>query len=1373
MITRHASAVLLALYAFLASPVLAQNKSWIGVDEPLRSGQWLVAENRQFFAIMQANGDFAIYRGSGPADNKGLIWNTAFTGPGNDFFAIVQKDGSFVIYRGTGPNDNRGFLWGPRIVAEGGQFFLQLENSGDLALHAGAGPQNRGQLLWLNRFPYFPYLSREDKLSGQINPLQFRQHTDFELIWKDENDGGRSDVALWRAKDLPAGYVRLGDYAQTNYDPPALPMMIVKDDLDLVAPPTDYDLVWSYAYAATPVSIWYPRAPAGFVAMGCVAQKGLDKPPLDLLRCVRQELVSESLPIQIWSDQDENRGDYILTLADGAESAHRVASIKYLSDDGSHWEGFLVGAKIRNNIYSGPHQSHWSSGMIVRDWADKVWGVDLTLFRLFHVYSRQPNNDPPKFEDNYFTDYLRYKELNGDNMGVRILPTSEFLFIYGIDASTQSLAANTFMASTIENRPTPRAAVDPRPGSVASNPTQLDQPMTAFTFRNVNPDEITRRAVARYRETTARIQQRALAAGTDARNRRVEEVRRDESQNEQNCGLPELTALALVRQKIQLRAQQLEAARLRAVELAKQIDPASIDLRVSLNAKFEASKPQLPQAPPTPQINQPNPGLCDTIAKAGRILLRDIPELAALDQIELGADVWLENARCYSGELHYAATITNQEFVHQYRAFTGRATINVKNLGSVTADVIILNRYKELTEPNVTLTFILDPNALRSRFSVLGRPPFNEFAFSKCGIMVAHKMQSWKLSELPDQIRVQFRQVIDADEYEIKAEPGVNALMSVSAGQSGQLRWILNVLQAAPQTVLFHGIIPTSGRQEDYRFIAEPMTTLKPAAFTDKIETGPPWIVATAKPSIEMLAYMSVIVPPRDMKLKFRGYMSAAQGDGVLLAGAIEGDWLEPLEIPGLKMTSVAISGRVGDAPSIGLGGGVLLAGDPTQVSMEIPVTENISSAAFSGTKKNLGLADILRVQAGMIEVATNGRVQNPDFRNPDFPVEQFELHDVQFMAARYDNPLLKVQQGITLRGKLFFNSLELGEIDFRCQARSGVVAKSYMRGFDFGPIAVSGGGPDERRGTGDDGPMFEIVHWKQTEHPYELEQNFYIDGYARVFGSLLDAHFKLGRTRLELNLEGKMKDLYLIEMSRLADFNFAAGFNGPAMPELVMTGNFRADFIHPLQQQIDGLLLSRVPADIKGLNFKYQFNVCQAGFDVRLSDINQGIIPNLKIDAISWGQKLQVTAPFNFNDPGGSMNALAQKCAEAAAGRATALQGELQKLFTQAGRVLASFPIEEHVAHFETSIRANAQSRATDAQNFTQRALANQPAALEAVSRHANDYKGVMARISSGAEQQLQEQKNRIEEAFRNATGSGAGTVKNIIKKGKPKWHR
>jgi hypothetical protein len=69
--------------------------------------------NQPYFVSMQSDGHLCEYKGTGPADNRGLVGcsPSGAGGPIGRYFAALQGDGNLVIYKGGGPADNRGWIW--------------------------------------------------------------------------------------------------------------------------------------------------------------------------------------------------------------------------------------------------------------------------------------------------------------------------------------------------------------------------------------------------------------------------------------------------------------------------------------------------------------------------------------------------------------------------------------------------------------------------------------------------------------------------------------------------------------------------------------------------------------------------------------------------------------------------------------------------------------------------------------------------------------------------------------------------------------------------------------------------------------------------------------------------------------------------------------------------------------------------------------------------------------------------------------------------------------------------------------------------------------------------------------------------------------
>ena len=69
--------------------------SILKVGEYLAAGDYLQSPNGSFYAAMQHDGNFCIYRGRGPDHPHKYLWGSQKLGSGGKFFALMQDDGNF------------------------------------------------------------------------------------------------------------------------------------------------------------------------------------------------------------------------------------------------------------------------------------------------------------------------------------------------------------------------------------------------------------------------------------------------------------------------------------------------------------------------------------------------------------------------------------------------------------------------------------------------------------------------------------------------------------------------------------------------------------------------------------------------------------------------------------------------------------------------------------------------------------------------------------------------------------------------------------------------------------------------------------------------------------------------------------------------------------------------------------------------------------------------------------------------------------------------------------------------------------------------------------------------------------------------------
>jgi vacuolar protein sorting-associated protein 13A/C len=78
-----------------------------------------------------------------------------------------------------------------------------------------------------------------------------------------------------------------------RFEPPAQGLAVLDNSSDRWAAPEGYDqcVIFPHPRSENAVSIWFPQAPAGYTAVGCVACPGTSPPPTSLVRCVRRDLL--------------------------------------------------------------------------------------------------------------------------------------------------------------------------------------------------------------------------------------------------------------------------------------------------------------------------------------------------------------------------------------------------------------------------------------------------------------------------------------------------------------------------------------------------------------------------------------------------------------------------------------------------------------------------------------------------------------------------------------------------------------------------------------------------------------------------------------------------------------------------------------------------------------------------------------------------------------------------------------------------------------------------------------------------------------------------------------------------------------------------
>ncbi|XP_024994007.1 uncharacterized protein LOC112527539 isoform X2 [Cynara cardunculus var. scolymus] len=113
----------------------------------------------------------------------------------------------------------------------------------------------------------------------------------------------RGICSIWRPI-CPEGYISVGDIARIGTHPPNVAAVYQNTDR-LFALPLGYDLVWRNCADdyMSPVSIWRPRPPEGYVSVGCVAISSFTEPEPNVVYCIAESIGEETTfeEEQVWS----------------------------------------------------------------------------------------------------------------------------------------------------------------------------------------------------------------------------------------------------------------------------------------------------------------------------------------------------------------------------------------------------------------------------------------------------------------------------------------------------------------------------------------------------------------------------------------------------------------------------------------------------------------------------------------------------------------------------------------------------------------------------------------------------------------------------------------------------------------------------------------------------------------------------------------------------------------------------------------------------------------------------------------------------------------------------------------------------------------
>jgi hypothetical protein len=114
--------------------------SYLTAGQSLAAGDYLASPNMQYCAVLQDDGNFALYWGRLPDMLIGAMWVSDTDGLGEQSLA-VQNDGNLVLYRDGKP------VWASNTPGKTGHLFARLQDDGNFVLYQGT-PDQPGVPYW-------------------------------------------------------------------------------------------------------------------------------------------------------------------------------------------------------------------------------------------------------------------------------------------------------------------------------------------------------------------------------------------------------------------------------------------------------------------------------------------------------------------------------------------------------------------------------------------------------------------------------------------------------------------------------------------------------------------------------------------------------------------------------------------------------------------------------------------------------------------------------------------------------------------------------------------------------------------------------------------------------------------------------------------------------------------------------------------------------------------------------------------------------------------------------------------------------------------------------------------------------------------------
>ena len=375
-----------------------------------------------------------------------------------------------------------------------------------------------------------------------------------------------------------------------------------------------------------------------------------------------------------------------------------------------------------------------------------------------------------------------------------------------------------------------------------------------------------------------------------------------------------------------------------------------------------------------------------------------------------------------------------------------------------------------------------DDWSLAQSIPQLAVPPFNNLTLSNVGLVITDQdVRTWS-SWLHPQDHEFYRQIYQADTYELVLKPGINLISAIPIDKLEPGHPLLTVFDALGMergTVLLQGTLgksltligaPGAGAADVIKdlYLRAELPPMRPPGSPEWFRSGQLALELTGDPSMRLVGEMTLRIDNEDLLFFIATTLSKT---GVSLAGGMKADadgWQQPFGIKWLVLKAVVLQASITRTGSIepGFMAKMVIGEKDIDVAMAIafsPAGVPTNFMVKGESEAGFGLSDLLKLQQQMAaaRAAAAEAAGEPALAQPAFDLEA--LPDVSFRSlglkfAPKDFPELEVQRGMAIKGRLWLQLSPNGELtDFAgvdvSVGEDGFWARGDLGAFQLGPL--------------------------------------------------------------------------------------------------------------------------------------------------------------------------------------------------------------------------------------------------------------------------------------------------------------------------------